>query len=98
MRSCPASSLQLWTARCLTHEPPPGTEFLDAETGGQKSPNRDQNSRSEWLESPQKHPICSRAPNLRFREDWMVVGAVCCEQIGRASCRGRVEVGGGGCG
>jgi hypothetical protein len=57
---------------------PPGTEFLDAETGRQKSPlkranaHRDQNSRSEWPEIPAEMPYLASYRKRSVCEDWMV--------------------------
>jgi hypothetical protein len=56
---------------------PPGTEFLDAETGPQISPpkwvsaHRDKNPEMSRRKSPQKRPIWRRAGNARFaRTGW----------------------------
>ena len=57
---------------------PPGTEFLDAETGCQKSPlkyvsaRRDENPRSEWPEIPAETPYLASYRKRAVCEDWMV--------------------------
>ena len=56
----------------------PGTEFLDAETGRQKSPlkcanaRRDQNPGSEWPEIPAETPYSESYRKRAVCEDWMV--------------------------
>jgi hypothetical protein len=66
---------------------PPGTEFLDAETGRQKSPlkranaHRDQNPRGEWPEIPAETPYLASYQKSAVCEDWMVVCAVICEPV-----------------
>jgi hypothetical protein len=56
----------------------PGTEFLDAETGCQKSPlkcanvGRDQNPISEWPEIPAETPYSESYRKRAVCEDWMV--------------------------
>ena len=65
----------------------PGTEFLDAETGRQKSPlkcanvGRDQNPRSEWPEIPAETPYSESYRKRAVCEDWMVVEAVRYEPV-----------------
>ena len=57
---------------------PPGTEFLDAETGRQKPPpkrlsaHRDQSPRSKWPEIPGETPYFASYRNRAVREDWVV--------------------------
>ena len=57
---------------------PPGTEFLDAETGRQKSgfkpadAHRDQNPRFEWPEMLAETPYLASHRNRAVCEDWMV--------------------------
>jgi hypothetical protein len=56
----------------------PGTEFLDAETGRQKSPlkcanaRRDQNPGSEWPEIRAETPYSESYRKRAVCEDWMV--------------------------
>src|SRR5258705_4000032 len=58
---------------------PPGTEFLDAETGRQKSPpkwvnaGRDQNPGCEWPEIPAERPYLASYRKRAVCGDWMVV-------------------------
>src|SRR5258708_29621707 len=60
----------------------PGTEFLDAETGRQKSPpkcvnaRRDQNPGCEWPEIPAERPYLASYRKRAVCGDWMVVDAV----------------------
>src|SRR6266404_7731577 len=70
---------------------PPGTEFLDAETGRQKSPpkwvsaHRDKNPGNEWSEIPaETHYLASCRKRVVFK-DWMVVCAVVCEPVSPVS-------------
>jgi hypothetical protein len=57
---------------------PPGTEFLDAETGRQKSPpkcvnaRRDQNPGCEWPEIPAERPYLTSYRKRAVCGDWMV--------------------------
>ena len=57
---------------------PPGTEFLDAETGRQKPPpkrvsaHRDQSPRSKWPEIPGETPYFASYRNRAVCGDWMV--------------------------
>src|SRR6266404_2708341 len=66
---------------------PPGTEFLDAETGRQKSPpkwvnaGRDQNPGCEWPEIPAERPYLASYRKRAVCGDWMVVCAVICEPV-----------------
>jgi hypothetical protein len=66
---------------------PPGTEFLDAETGRQKSPpkcvnaRRDQNPGCEWPEIPAERPYLASYRKRAVCGDWMVVCAVMCELV-----------------
>src|SRR5258708_39408870 len=66
---------------------PPGTEFLDAETGCQKSPlrranaHRDKNLRNEWPEIPAETPYLAPYPERAVCGDWMVVCAVRYEPV-----------------
>src|SRR6267378_3624142 len=61
---------------------PPGTEFLDAETGRQKSPpkwvsaHRDKNPGSEWSEIPAETPYLALCRKRAVCKDWMVADAV----------------------
>ena len=61
---------------------PPGTEFLDAETGRQKSPpkqvgaHRDKNPRNEWPKLPVETPCLASCRKRSVCKDWMVVEAV----------------------
>src|SRR5260370_2856541 len=61
---------------------PPGTEFLDAETGRQKPPpkrlsaHRDQSPRSKWPEIPGETPYFASYRNRAVCGDWIVVCAV----------------------
>jgi hypothetical protein len=56
----------------------PGTEFLDAETGRQKSPlkcanaRRDQNPGIEWPEIPAETPYLASYRKRAVCKDWMV--------------------------
>ena len=56
----------------------PGTEFLDAETGRQKSPlkranaHRDKNSGIEWPEIPAETPYLKSYRKRAVCGDWMV--------------------------
>src|SRR6476659_8552302 len=67
------------TAVRLRAQPrPPGTEFLDAETGRQKSPQRrlnacrDQNPRNERPEIPAETPCLVSCRKPAVYEDWVV--------------------------
>src|SRR5258706_15410626 len=66
---------------------PPGTEFLDAETGHPKlSPrrvnaHRDQNLRDEWSEIPAEKRYSASCRKRAVCGDWMVVCAVVCEPV-----------------
>src|SRR5258705_10077262 len=66
---------------------PPGTEFLDAETGRQKSPpkcvnaRRDQNPGCEWPEIPAERPYLASYRKRVVCKDWMVVCAVRYEPV-----------------
>jgi hypothetical protein len=66
---------------------PPGTEFLDAETGRQKPPlkcanaHRDQNPGIEWPEIPAETPYLASYRNRAVCGDWMVVWAVRYEPV-----------------
>src|SRR6267142_565835 len=66
---------------------PPGTEFLDAETGRQKPPlecanaQRDQNPGIEWPEIPAETPYSASYRNRAVCGDWMVVCAVRYEPV-----------------
>jgi hypothetical protein len=66
---------------------PPGTEFLDAETGRQKSPpkwvsaHRDKNPGNEWSEIPAETPYLASSQNRAVCGDWMVVCAVRYEPV-----------------
>jgi hypothetical protein len=57
---------------------PPGTEFLDAETGCQKSPlrranaHRDKDLRNEWPEIPAETPYLASYRKRAVCGDWMV--------------------------
>jgi len=65
----------------------PGTEFLDAETGHQKSSRksvnacRDQSPGSKWPEIPAESPYLASTREMVVCEDWMVVEAVLCEPV-----------------
>src|SRR6266852_3972222 len=65
----------------------PGTEFLDAETGRQKSSRknvnacRDQSPGSKWLEIPAEAPNLASTRERVACGDWMVVCAVPCEPV-----------------
>jgi hypothetical protein len=65
----------------------PGTEFLDAETGRQKSPLKcanargDQNPGSEWPEIRAETPYSESYRKRAVCEDWMVVCAVRYEPV-----------------
>jgi hypothetical protein len=65
----------------------PGTEFLDAETGGQKlaletaDVHRDRKSGDETGEIPAETASLRSTTVSAVREDWMVVGAVGCEPV-----------------
>src|SRR4029077_16547001 len=76
------------TAFGLRAQPrPPGTEFLDAETGRQKPPpkcanaHRDQNPGLESPEMPAETPYLTSCWKRAVCGDWMVVGAVTCEPV-----------------
>src|SRR5712672_181815 len=66
---------------------PPGTEFLDAETGHQKSllkyanGRRDQNPGSDWPEIPAETPYSASDRKPAVCGDWMVVCAVRYEPV-----------------
>src|SRR6266404_3249632 len=66
---------------------PPGTEFLDAETGPQISPpkwvsaHRDKNPGNEWSEIPAETPYLALCRKHAVCKDWMVVRAVICEPV-----------------
>src|SRR5260370_41657234 len=66
---------------------PPGTEFLDAETGCQKSPvrranaRRDKNLSNEWPEIPAERPYLVPYRKSAVCGDWMVVFAVRYEPV-----------------
>jgi hypothetical protein len=74
-----------------TSRPPPGTEFLDAETGRQKqSPkcanaHRDKDLRNEWPEIPAETPYLASYRKRAVCGDWMVVCAVICEPVSNAA-------------
>jgi hypothetical protein len=57
---------------------PPGTEFLDAETGPQISPpkwvsaHRDKNPGNEWSEIPAETPYLALCRKHAVCKDWMV--------------------------
>ena len=65
----------------------PGTEFLDAETGRQKSPlkranaRRDENPGSKWPKIPAKTPYLASYRKRAVCGDWMVVCAVRYEPV-----------------
>src|SRR6266436_6134725 len=69
---------------------PPGTEFLDAETGRKKSPPETANAHRD--QEPGMRPAKIPAETAYFRlttvgavwEDWMVVCAVICEPVSPA--------------
>src|SRR5260370_42002546 len=69
---------------------PPGTEFLDAETGRQKqsakraNARRDQNPGSERSEIPAETPYLASYRKRAVCGDWMVVCAVVCEPVSAA--------------
>ena len=66
---------------------PPGTEFLDAETGRQKSPpkcvnaRKDQNPGCEWPEIPAERPYLASYRKRAVCGDWMVVCTVRYEPV-----------------
>jgi hypothetical protein len=66
---------------------PPGTEFLDAETGPQISPpkwvsaHRDKNPGNEWSEIPAETPYLALCRKRAVCKDWMVVCAVRYEPV-----------------
>jgi hypothetical protein len=66
---------------------PPGTEFLDAETGRQKSAlksvsaRRDQSPENKWPEIPAKTPYLASYRKPAVCGDWMVVCAVRYEPV-----------------
>ena len=66
---------------------PPGTEFLDAETGCQKSPlkrtnaHRDKNPGMEWPEIRAETPYLASYRKRAVCGDWMVVCAVRYEPV-----------------
>src|SRR5260370_20919078 len=72
---------------------PPGTEFLDAETGRQKSPpkwvnaGRDQNPGCEWPEIPAERPYLASYRKRAVCGDWMVVGAARYEPVSEGKTR-----------
>jgi hypothetical protein len=65
----------------------PGTEFLDAETGGQKSAletadaHRDRKSGDDTGEIPAETAFLESPTKCAVWEDWMVVCAVQCEPV-----------------
>ena len=65
----------------------PGTEFLDAETGGQKSAletadvHRDRKSGDDTDEIPAETASLESPTKCAVWEDWMVVCAVPCEPV-----------------
>ena len=76
---------------------PPGTEFLDVETGRQKSPlkcanaRRDQNPGSEWPEIPAETPYSESYRKRAVCEDWMVVCAVKYEPVSTSNVSGFLQ-------
>src|SRR6266404_3413422 len=68
---------------------PPGTEFLDAETGPQISPpkwvsaHRDKNPGNEWSEIPAETPYLVSSQNRAVCGDRMVGCAVICEPVSK---------------
>jgi hypothetical protein len=72
---------------------PPGTEFLDAETGRQNwctnatTARRDQNPRNERPEIPAETPYLASCRNRAVCEDWVVVCAVICKPVSMATSR-----------
>src|SRR5258708_10108138 len=66
---------------------PPGTEFLDAETGRQKSPpkwvsaHRDKITGNKGSEIPAETRYLASGRKRSVCEDWMVVCAVICEPV-----------------
>jgi hypothetical protein len=64
-----------------------GTEFLDAETGRQKSSRkranacRDQSPGSKWPEIPAEAPYLASTGERVVCGDWMVADAVGCEPV-----------------
>jgi hypothetical protein len=66
---------------------PPGTEFLDAETGPQISPpkwvsaHRDKNPGNEWSEIPAETPYLALCRKHAVCKDWMVAQAVGYETV-----------------
>src|SRR6267378_518691 len=64
-----------------------GTEFLDAETGRQKSSrkranaSRDQSPGSKWPKIPAEAPYLASTGERVVCGDWMVVCAVICEPV-----------------
>ena len=69
---------------------PPGTEFLDAETGRQKSPpkwvsaHRDKITGNKGSEIPAETRYLASGRKRSVCEDWMVVCAVVCEPVSAA--------------
>src|SRR5260370_41780250 len=66
---------------------PPGTEFLDAETGPQIPPpkwvsaHRDKNPGNEWSEIPAETPYLALCRKRAVCKDWMVVCVVRYEPV-----------------
>jgi hypothetical protein len=66
---------------------PPGTDFLDAETGRQKSPpkwvsaHRDTNPGNQWSENPVETASLASCWKRTVCKDWMVVCAVRYEPV-----------------
>ena len=70
---------------------PPGTEFLDAETGRKKpsrksvNASRDQSPESKWPEIPAEEPYLASTRGRVVCGDRMVVCAVICEPVSPVS-------------
>src|SRR5712672_4849487 len=70
----------------------PGTEFLDAETGRQKSSRksvnacRDQSPGRKWPEIPAEAPYVASTRERVVCGDWMVVCAVIYEPVSSRNC------------
>src|SRR5712675_2430174 len=73
---------------------PPGTEFLDAETGPQISPpkwvsaHRDKNPGNEWSEIPAETPYLVSSQNRAVCGDRMVADAVARNSSPKAKNKG----------
>jgi hypothetical protein len=72
------TALRIWRIDLIPSVRPPGTEFLDAETGRQKSPRkrasvrRDQSPGIEWPKVPAETPCLAPYRKYAVCKGWMV--------------------------